>query len=138
MTTSLCSHMAAVYFYTDTIRNQCPYVGFPCSSFDEFNSGKCSLQCDGSQRQCNRMGYWASSNTGKGELYLKTQDANAFPFCSKCRFFSHKVIYNIQLSIYYFSKSLSNNSSIRFSKCSDTWCSNCYTCWHSADSFYHF
>ncbi|CAF0854104.1 unnamed protein product [Adineta steineri] len=80
MMTSLCSHMAAVYFYTDTIRNQCPYVGFSCSNFDEFDSGKCSLQCDGNKK-CNRMGYWATSTNAKGDLYLKTQDANAFPFC---------------------------------------------------------
>jgi len=81
MMTSLCSHMAAVYFYTDTIRNQCPYVGYSCTNFNEFNSGKCSLKCDNNKNQCNRMGYWASKSSGKGELYLKTQDANAFPYC---------------------------------------------------------
>jgi hypothetical protein len=81
MVTTMCSHMAAVYFYTDTVRNQCPYVGYSCSDIDEFNSGKCSLQCDGNKHQCNRMGYWASQNGGKGGLYLRTQDANAFPYC---------------------------------------------------------
>ncbi len=81
MITTMCSHMAAVHFYTDTIRNQCPYVGFSCSDFDAFDSGQCSLKCDGDEHQCNRMGYWASSASGKGDLYLKTQDANAFPYC---------------------------------------------------------
>jgi pancreatic triacylglycerol lipase len=86
METSICSHLSAVYFFTDTIRNQCPYIGYSCSNFDDFNSGKCLLQCDGDKHQCNRMGYWASSTDGKGDLYLKTQDANALPFCSKFQF----------------------------------------------------
>lgn len=81
MATSLCSHMAAVHFFTDTIRNQCPYVAYSCSNFDDFNAGKCQLQCDGKQRQCNRMGYWTSASQGRGDLYLKTQDASAFPYC---------------------------------------------------------
>ncbi|CAF1167148.1 unnamed protein product [Adineta ricciae] len=81
METSLCSHLSAVYFFTDTVRNQCPYVGYSCSNFDDFSAGKCLLQCDGNEHQCNRMGYWATPSDGKGDLYLKTQDANAFPFC---------------------------------------------------------
>ncbi|CAF3256548.1 unnamed protein product [Rotaria socialis] len=79
--TSLCSHFSAVSFFTDTIRNQCPYVGYSCPNYEAFNSGKCSLACDGNEHQCNRMGYWTSPTDGKGDLYLKTQDANAFPFC---------------------------------------------------------
>lgn len=79
--TSLCSHMAAVNFFTDSVRNLCPYVAYKCSNFDDFDSGKCSLECSGQGRQCNRMGYWTSSTGGKGDLYLKTQDASAFPYC---------------------------------------------------------
>ncbi|CAF1115408.1 unnamed protein product [Rotaria sordida] len=79
--TSLCSHLAAVYFFTDSIRNRCSYVGYSCPNFDDFNSGKCSLECDDKTHQCNRMGYWTSPNGGKGDLYLKTQAANAFPYC---------------------------------------------------------
>jgi pancreatic triacylglycerol lipase len=93
METSICSHLAAVYFFTDTIRNQCPYVGYSCANFNDFNSGKCLLQCDGNEHPCNRMGYWASSTAGKGDLYLKTQDANAFPFCSKYFFFLLKIYF---------------------------------------------
>lgn len=81
MITSLCSHMAAVHFFTDTVRNQCPYVGFTCTNFDDFSAGKCSLQCNGADRQCNRMGYWTAPNSGRGDLYLKTQGAEAFPYC---------------------------------------------------------
>ena len=83
MITSLCSHMAAVHLFTDTARNECPYLGYKCSNFDDFDAGKCTLQCDSRDRQCNRMGYWASASTGKGDLYLKTQGADAFPYCSK-------------------------------------------------------
>lgn len=83
METTICSHLAAVHFFTDTIRNQCPYVGYSCTNFDDFNAGKCSLQCDGDQHQCNRMGYWASPTGGRGNLYLKTQNADQLPFCCK-------------------------------------------------------
>lgn len=82
METALCSHMAAVHFFTDTIRNQCPYVGYTCSNFDDFDGGKCGLQCDGNKYQCNRMGYWTSASEGRGDLYLKTQDASSHPYCS--------------------------------------------------------
>ena len=85
MTTSLCSHMSAVKLFTDTVRNECPYLAYTCANFDDFDAGKCSLQCNTRDRQCNRMGYWASTTGGKGDLYLKTQDADAFPFCSKQR-----------------------------------------------------
>jgi hypothetical protein len=77
---------------------------------NDFNSGKCSLQCDGNQHQCNRMGYWASSIGGRGDLYLKTQGANALPFCSK-----------IYMSILIDSTSLSNNIAIRIGISSNTW-----------------
>ncbi|CAF3344505.1 unnamed protein product [Rotaria sp. Silwood1] len=79
--TSLCSHLVAVYFFTDSVRKQCPYIGYSCSNYDDFNSGKCSLKCDGNGHKCNRMGYWASPADGQGEFYLKTQDADAFPYC---------------------------------------------------------
>jgi len=105
METSICSHLSAVYFFTDTIRNQCPYIGYSCSNFDDFNSGECLLQCDGDKHQCNRMGYWASSTDGKGDLYLKTQDANALPFCSKFQF-SFFIL--IKKTKFFLSVSLSN------------------------------
>ncbi|CAF5170678.1 unnamed protein product, partial [Rotaria magnacalcarata] len=79
--TALCSHLASVRLFTDSVLNQCPYVSYPCTSMDDFNAGKCSLDCDGRTRHCNRMGYWASPSDGNGTLYLKTQDASAFPYC---------------------------------------------------------
>lgn len=87
MESSLCSHLAAVFFFIDTTRNKCPYIGYSCSNYGDFNSGKCSLQCDGNKHQCNRMGYWTSPTSGKGDLYLKTQGADVFPYCSKVLLF---------------------------------------------------
>jgi hypothetical protein len=129
MITSLCSHMAAVHFYTDTVRNQCPYMGYSCTNFDDFNSGKCTLQCDSNGHQCNRMGYWASSNNGKGELYLKTQDASAFPYCSK---FSCIFYYYMSTKTYFFcysSKSLPDYTSVWLRIFTNTRYSNYYTDW---------
>lgn len=83
METSICSHLAAVHFFTDTIRNQCPYLAYSCTNFQDFNTGKCSLACDSDKHQCNRMGYWTSPTDGRGDLYLKTQNADQLPFCCK-------------------------------------------------------
>ncbi len=74
-----CSHLLAVNIFTDSILNKdCQYVAYPCNSQEDFDSGKC-LQCGSSG--CNRMGYWASAKRDVGSLYLKTQDANEYPYC---------------------------------------------------------
>ena len=74
-----CSHMAAVYFYLDSIKNPCKYTAYPCKGQDDFNSGKC-LKCSG-EKGCNRMSYWSDETTERGSLYLSTQspfDMNTF------------------------------------------------------------
>lgn len=107
--------MSAVRLFTDTVRNECPYLGYTCANFDDFDAGKCSLQCNTRDRQCNRMGYWASTASGKGDLYLKTQDADAFPFCSKQRHAS------LSLMSMVFSQSLSNRAPVRFGFLANAW-----------------
>jgi hypothetical protein len=79
-----CSHMAAVYFYLDSIRNDaCSYGAYKCASEDEFNSGKC-LKCD-SERGCNQMGYWSDPKKELGTLYLNTKSTqtNKNSFCKQ-------------------------------------------------------
>ncbi|RNA45174.1 pancreatic triacylglycerol lipase-like [Brachionus plicatilis] len=65
-----CSHMAAVYFFTDSITSKCKYSGFQCNSKDDFDRGNC-MKC--SSKGCNRMGYWSSPSNDLGTLYLNTQ-----------------------------------------------------------------
>ncbi|CAF1129831.1 unnamed protein product [Didymodactylos carnosus] len=77
--TALCSHMMAVYLFTDSIRDKCPYLAYACTNYDDFRSSKCSLSCE--DGHCNRLGYYASSKGAQGSLYLVTQDTNALQFC---------------------------------------------------------
>ena len=134
MITSLCSHMAAVHFFTDTVRNQCPYLGFTCTNFDDFNSGKCSLQCNGADRQCNRMGYWTAPSSGRGDLYLKTQAADAFPYCSKLIDLN---FLNRNSDEFFFSQSFSNYSSIGCWLCSNSRYSHIDSHWYNPNDHCH-
>ena len=69
MTISVCSHSASHALFIDSIRNQCPFVSYPCQNADAFYAGDC-LRCG--QNGCNRMGYWSSQNKDLNQLYLKT------------------------------------------------------------------
>ncbi len=74
-----CSHLIAVHVFTDSILNKaCKYASYPCANQDDFNAGKC-LKCGSSG--CNQMGYWATPKRDVGSLYLKTQDADQYPYC---------------------------------------------------------
>jgi hypothetical protein len=76
---TVCSHLLSVYVFTDSILNEdCKYSSYPCKSQDDFDLGKC-MKCGNSG--CNRMGFWATPELDLGSLYLKTQDANEYPFC---------------------------------------------------------
>ena len=81
--TTACSHMSAVYFFADSIKNYCKYTGYSCASYDSFNKGDC-LKC--SSNGCNNMGYWASKAKDLGSLYLHTKPtppSNKAPFCKQ-------------------------------------------------------
>jgi hypothetical protein len=63
-----CSHWAAIYYFIDSIENNCLYTAYPCRSNEEFKQGKC-MKCY-SSNGCNRLGYYARSDRDKGDLYL--------------------------------------------------------------------
>ncbi len=76
-----CSHSAAFTFYTESIKHkECKFTAYPCSSLNDFNSGKC-LKC--SAKGCNTMGYWSSPTKELGSLYLVTQDPLKSPLCKQ-------------------------------------------------------
>ena len=78
--TTACSHMAAVTFYTATIKDRsCKFTAYPCKSQADFDSGKC-MKCS-SPQSCNRMGYWSSPSLDRGSLYLDTQNPDLDPLC---------------------------------------------------------
>lgn len=73
-----CSHLAAIYYFIDSINSKCKYTSFSCNSKSDFESGNC-LKC--SSKGCNRMGYWSSPLNELGTLYLKTQSPLGDSFC---------------------------------------------------------
>ncbi len=76
---TVCNHMAAVAYFTDSIENtDCKYVGTPCNSLTDYNNGNC-LSCG--YRGCNRMGYGSTINNDNGLIYLTTQNGQKSPYC---------------------------------------------------------
>ncbi|XP_013422181.1 pancreatic lipase-related protein 2 [Lingula anatina] len=73
-----CSHTRAIEFFTESINSRCPFTAYPCKDYETFQTGSCLKSCqDG---DCVRMGYHADKGTGRGSMYLMTQDAA--PFCN--------------------------------------------------------
>jgi pimeloyl-ACP methyl ester carboxylesterase len=79
--TLACSHMAAVYYFIDSIENlDCSYTGYQCNSKSDFDSGKCIL-C--THFGCNKMGYWSDGAKDRGILYLNTQPPLSGKYCKQ-------------------------------------------------------
>lgn len=68
-----CSHLSAIDYFIDSIKDSCRYTAFRCSSKSEFDNGKC-FNC--SNKGCNQMGYWASLDNDLGNLFLNTKPAS--------------------------------------------------------------
>ncbi|KAK7101243.1 hypothetical protein V1264_024054 [Littorina saxatilis] len=70
-----CSHLRALDLFTESINNPCPFIAYPCVNVVEFDKGHC-LTCSG--HGCSRLGYHANTMSGRGSLYLTTQDSSSF------------------------------------------------------------
>lgn len=71
--TVACNHMAAVFYYTDSINTRSPAFAYPCSNYTDFVKGLCT-SCGPNGSQCQRAGYHASPDRTLGTLYLMTLD----------------------------------------------------------------
>ena len=75
-----CHHMRAVEYFTASIRQECLFPAFPCSSWKEFTEGKClktfrvkKISLMGRQaKQCKKY---------EQPMYLTTLSKS--PFCGK-------------------------------------------------------
>jgi len=63
-----CNHMRAPAYYTASVKRLCSWTAYPCSSYRNFQRGKC-LRCNGS---CPSMGYDADRTKRSGTFYLTT------------------------------------------------------------------
>ena len=69
--TIACNHMAAVFYYTDSINTVSPAFAYPCSNYSDFVNGLCT-SCDSKGNRCQQTGYRASSDRTLGTLYMMT------------------------------------------------------------------
>lgn len=71
-----CDHARARDLFIESVRSSCRFLSYPCSSFEDLESGRCP--CNG---YCSIMGYDAAFGRQTGTFYLKTSDKP--PFCIK-------------------------------------------------------
>ena len=75
-----CDHNRVPALFTESITSSCQFLGYPCSSYDDFQNGKC-MSCNG---QCASMGYNAILYKNvyfSKQLYLNTNSGSKY--CSK-------------------------------------------------------
>ena len=75
-----CSHERSYYYFIESVKSECPFTAYPCTSADEFHKGNCLRCYDGG---CSQMGYNADQFSARGSLFLETKNASSY--CGKCR-----------------------------------------------------
>ncbi|CAG7720552.1 unnamed protein product [Allacma fusca] len=79
LSTWACSHARVVDFYVESISSSCPFVSHSCSSYSDYNKGKCFSECSGGS--CYLLGYGSDKTRGtavSGEFYLNTDKDGTF------------------------------------------------------------
>ena len=71
------NHRRTPEYYIASVENHCSWKAYPCTSFSDFEDGKC-VTCNGA---CPTMGYGADRTKRVGDFYLKTN--SAAPFCGE-------------------------------------------------------
>ena len=74
-----CHHMRAVEYFTESIRQECLFQAFPCSSWEEFKKGKCFKQFSIDDMSPMGMPARLQANKKKQPLYLTTLSKS--PYC---------------------------------------------------------
>jgi len=70
-----CSHLRAVYYFIESIGNNCHFTSHPCSSADDYKHWRC-IGCGSG---CETMGYHVSQHA-RGTYYLHTNWH--YPYCA--------------------------------------------------------
>ncbi|KAJ8305424.1 hypothetical protein KUTeg_015969 [Tegillarca granosa] len=73
-----CSHDRAYYYFVESINTKCKFVSYPCGSYKDFMTGKCT-SCG--NKPCPTMGYESNISSARGDFYLQTNSKS--PFCRK-------------------------------------------------------
>jgi hypothetical protein len=79
-----CSHNRAHALYSESISSaNCSFIGYKCTSFEDYLNGKC-LTCN--QNSCSQIGYHAKMSKSTGKMFIITRDVS--PFCGNQYYFS--------------------------------------------------
>ena len=66
-----------MYMFVESINSNCSFIGYPCSSMDDFDSGACS---DCQPGGCAVLGFKPDGQIGRsGSFYLRTNAQ--YPYC---------------------------------------------------------
>ncbi|KAJ8025384.1 Inactive pancreatic lipase-related protein 1 [Holothuria leucospilota] len=76
VTRNLCDHLRALDLFTESITTACPFIGYPCDSWEDFENRKCTT-CNNDG--CPRMGFYADQSKASGLFWLGTNSES--PFC---------------------------------------------------------
>ncbi|XP_068239830.1 pancreatic triacylglycerol lipase-like [Palaemon carinicauda] len=84
-----CSHQRAIFLFTDSLKEPCPYLARECIDYASFEMGRCAT-CGDDNSQCARMGIRADEYTHKDrvnvKMYLDTDGVP--PYC----YFHYQVV----------------------------------------------
>ncbi|XP_028993411.1 phospholipase A1 member A [Betta splendens] len=91
----ICDHMRALHVYISSLSSSCALKGIPCSSYEDFLTGKC-VDCDMFQGSCPTIGL--SGNSGitvsplpkEQKVFLLTSSSP--PFCA------HHILLELEVS----------------------------------------
>ncbi|XP_041360272.1 inactive pancreatic lipase-related protein 1-like [Gigantopelta aegis] len=73
--TFACSHMRAIYLFTESINSRCQFKASPCPQ----NVSISSTTCNSCHSDCVRMGYYADIKRPSGTYYIATNENE--PYC---------------------------------------------------------
>lgn len=85
-----CNHIRSYDYFIESINTDCPFLAVPCSSWTQFQEGKCF---DCTNQYCPRLGYDAQPGNYHASVYLMT--ASEKPFCRNDIFNTSERKYNI-------------------------------------------
>ncbi|XP_045159715.2 pancreatic triacylglycerol lipase-like [Mercenaria mercenaria] len=76
-----CSHLRAHHYFTESINSRCPFNGYKCNSYADFERGLC-LPCSGGN--CGYMGFHADKTkppAGKTHVKYFLDTGKVAPYC---------------------------------------------------------
>ncbi|XP_071827843.1 pancreatic lipase-related protein 2-like isoform X2 [Apostichopus japonicus] len=77
-TRNLCDHLSSLSYFLESVTTECPFIGYPCNSWEEFEDSKCQ-KCG--TKGCPRMGYYADQSPARGTFMMGTN--SKAPYCKK-------------------------------------------------------